>query len=235
VEALKCRLLPYEVNDGPTNMAADEVLLLSAANGIASLRFYGWSTPTVSLGYFQSHHELDATPELRKLPLVRRATGGKTLVHHHELTYCLAIPRTAELAQKVWLDMHGPIAAALARLGVVVHPHATTSSHTGPLCFHAFTSGDLMLNGHKVVGSAQRKHHGAIMQHGGILLAQSPHTPSLPGIRELTGKEIHGEMMALLISERLKAEAGLWTDEEREQTTRLSKEKYGDSDWTFKR
>ena len=47
------RLLPLEIADGPSNMAADEMLLESAAQGVASLRFYGWSEATVSLGYFQ--------------------------------------------------------------------------------------------------------------------------------------------------------------------------------------
>src|ERR1043166_1816340 len=81
------RLLPASGATGPTNMACDETLVHSAADGIASLRFYTWTTATVSLGYFQSHAVRLTDPLLANLPFVRRPSGGATLVHHHELTY----------------------------------------------------------------------------------------------------------------------------------------------------
>ena len=68
------RLFPYQVADGPHNMAADEVLLEAAVAGVASLRFYGWSEPTVSLGYFQPR-TASAAPCLAGLPWVRRPSG----------------------------------------------------------------------------------------------------------------------------------------------------------------
>src|SRR5437764_1062452 len=87
------RLLPFAVADGPQNMAADEVMLHTAAEEeITSLRFYGWSVATVSMGYFQAA-SVRWQPRLAELPWVRRPSGGKTLVHHHELTYALALPR----------------------------------------------------------------------------------------------------------------------------------------------
>ena len=89
---MRIRLLPFAIADGVTNMAADEVMLRSAADGIASLRFYGWAQATVSLGYFQSHVANRADPKLGALPWVRRPSGGATLVHHHALTYALALP-----------------------------------------------------------------------------------------------------------------------------------------------
>src|SRR5262249_13270053 len=92
VEELTCRLLPYTVADGQTNVATDEALLESALAGVATLRFYGWSEPTLSLGYFQSHTIRLADPLLAELPFVRRPSGGDTLVQHHELTYALALP-----------------------------------------------------------------------------------------------------------------------------------------------
>src|ERR1051326_1065531 len=90
---LLCRLLPFAVADGPQNMAADEVLLHSAAAGQVSLRFYGWTEATLSLGYFQHAARRLDDPLLPELPFVRRPTGGDALVHHQELTYCLAVPR----------------------------------------------------------------------------------------------------------------------------------------------
>ena len=92
MEAVTCRLLPYAVADGPHHMAADEVLLESAAAGVASLRLYGWATATASLGYFQPARLLGEDPLLAALPFVRRPSGGDTLVHHHEVTYALGLP-----------------------------------------------------------------------------------------------------------------------------------------------
>src|SRR5262249_54297242 len=86
------RVLPLETADGPTNMAADEVLLEAAVAGSASLRFYTWSEPTLSLGYFQHEALRHTDASLAGLPWVRRPSGGATLVHHHELTYALALP-----------------------------------------------------------------------------------------------------------------------------------------------
>src|SRR4051812_24733304 len=89
------RLLPWRVADGAAHMAADEALLVSAAGGAASLRFYGWAAPTLSLGYFQPHAPARARAELAALDWVRRPTGGLALVHHHEITYALALPPEA--------------------------------------------------------------------------------------------------------------------------------------------
>src|SRR5690348_12590779 len=88
------RLLPFAPADGATNMALDEALLLTAADrGTASLRFYTWSAPTVSLGYFQPAASRAENPNLAGLAWVRRSTGGAAIVHHHELTYALALPK----------------------------------------------------------------------------------------------------------------------------------------------
>ncbi|MBI1918379.1 MAG: lipoate--protein ligase family protein, partial [Planctomycetes bacterium] len=159
---LSCRLLPDAVANGPANMASDEVLLRSAASGQPSLRFYGWTEATLSLGYFQAAARRLEDPLLRDLPVVRRPTGGDALVHHHELTYCLAVP--AQPAP--WLAMPEVIATALAEFGVEAHLHAAggEDSVSGFLCFEHFTTGDLIVNGAKVVGSARRKQRDAVMQ-----------------------------------------------------------------------
>src|SRR5262245_12000420 len=152
---LLCRLLPFAVANGPQNMAADEVLLHSAAAGQASLRFYGWTEATLSLGYFQhSTRRLD-DPLLRELPFVRRPTGGDALVHHHELTYCLAVPSASGASDgpgnrdrghhwprspryaAPWLRMHEIIAAALAEFGIDARLHAPSGGDVFAvfLCF----------------------------------------------------------------------------------------------------
>src|SRR2546423_14521737 len=74
------RLLPFDTRPGPAALAADEVLLEhAAAGGVASLRFYQWAEPTLSLGYFQSAADRLADPLVAGLPFVRRASGGAGL------------------------------------------------------------------------------------------------------------------------------------------------------------
>src|SRR5205085_9543391 len=111
------RVLPYAVADGPHNMSADEVLLASAATAkMASLRFYGWSEPTLTLGYFQPERLRHTESGLAQLPYVRRPTGGASLVHHHEVTYALALPAGQPWqGDEPWLRrMHAIIASALS-------------------------------------------------------------------------------------------------------------------------
>src|SRR5947207_926902 len=99
-------------------MAADEVMLESAGQGIASLRFYEWSLPSLSLGYFQSAEMRLHDPALAGLEWVRRLTGGGALVHDHELTYALALPASSPWLRELgraneWIAiMHGVITQA---------------------------------------------------------------------------------------------------------------------------
>jgi lipoate-protein ligase A len=234
-----CRLLPYAVADGPHNMAADEMLLEAAAAGTASLRFYGWSDATVSLGYFQAH-----AVRPPHLPYVRRPSGGMMLVHHHELTYCLALPAEAAWqGGEPWLRrMHRILGAALARFGIATHLHEAPDVHRDtPLCFRHLTAGDLLIDGAKVAGSAQRRHRGALMQHGGLLLAESPFTPELPGIQELTGRNLGSEQTIETIQKAFIEQTGCnllgagWQEGERRRIEELIREKYARAVWNDKR
>lgn len=241
------RLLPFQVSPGPENMAADESMLASAADGVLSLRFYGWSSPTLSLGYFQPAEVRNSNPKLQPLSWVRRASGGAALVHHHELTYALALP--AGLANRPRSElpwtcrMHQVIARALQR-----HSVTATSVVCGQerklgevLCFLDQTPGDLLVAGSKVVGSAQRKQKGAILQHGGILLKQSEHAPELPGIRELSGVVIDPDTLCQSIVEELANETGWeilqgqWAVAELAEASRHLAERYTADAWNLKR
>jgi lipoate-protein ligase A len=227
-------------------MAADEVLLGAAAAGTTSLRFYGWSAATLSLGYFQPERVRHREERLAALPFVRRPTGGDALVHHLELTYALALPAGAPWhGPEPWLRrMHRLIAAALAELGVPAElyaPPPRPAPFTGVLCFHHETAGDVIVGRGKVVGSAQRRQRGALLQHGAILLAQSPHTPSLPGILELTGRHLGTEEMGRAVQRHF-VEAtgwelvpGRWDEDERRRIEELAAGKYGSDDWNRKR
>ncbi|HEX8199322.1 MAG TPA: lipoate--protein ligase, partial [Isosphaeraceae bacterium] len=116
-------MLPHEDADGPVNMAWDEVLLdaVAASGDAAALRTYGWTEPTLSLGYFQALDEARADPRWRDVPIVRRPTGGGAIWHHHEVTYALAVPRAHPLAARapdLYRAVHAAIAGALRDRGV---------------------------------------------------------------------------------------------------------------------
>lgn len=245
MEALTCRLLPFALGDGAVNMAADEVLLHGAERGEIGLRFYGWIQPTVSLGYFQPAAVLSEKKNLRRLPWVRRPTGGATLVHHFELTYALALPPSAvpRIGENWMTRFHRLIAAALANLGIegiepVADREATLDS---VLCFGQHTRGDLLLQGHKVVGSAQRRHHRCLLQHGAILLAGSPTTPELPGIADLAGKVVSEIAVQESLLDQVRRDtnwtlqASSWSEEEKHLLERTAREKYLGRSWNERR
>jgi lipoate-protein ligase A len=222
------------------NMALDETLLQSALSGTASLRFYTWTEATLSLGYFQPHAE-----RLPGIAWVRRTTGGDAILHHHELTYCLALPAGSPWHNnESWLcRMHHIIAAALKQLGVETKSVVCgEEQRLGPfLCFQHQTPADLAINGHKVVGSAQRRPHGAMMQHGSILLGRSEHAPNLPGIADLTGVSISISDLDRAIVANFARETGWsvepseWSDIERDAASELDRTKYSAAEWNEKR
>ncbi|SRR5579875_401989 len=243
---LYCRLLPFHVAEGAWNMAADEILLQAAAAGTASFRLYGWSQPTLSLGYFQSSVASRAYPRLGELAWVRRPSGGAALVHHREVTYALALPPGApwQKSGESWLRrMHVFLAEALASLGVTARlcGEGEEKKIDDVLCFLHQTPGDLLLDNAKIVGSAQRKQRGALMQHGSILLAASPWTPQLPGIRELADANLSVKTLGAAVVEQLAKQTGWhliaseWTPQERQCISELAASKYTQAAWNSKR
>jgi lipoate-protein ligase A len=239
------RLLPYAVADGPHNMAADEVLLEQALRGVASLRLYGWTEATLSLGYFQPERQRLTDPRTARLPFVRRPSGGAALVHHHEITYALGLPAGPPWqGTESWLcRMHGILTRALTDLGVDAtscgQPNAGRFS--GLLCFQHFTPGDLLIGSAKVAGSAQRRHRGALLQHGSLLLATSPFAPDLPGIDQLSGKQLSPQAAGQAIASQFTRATGWelkpanWSADEMGRIEELAAVKYGCAAWNGKR
>jgi lipoate-protein ligase A len=224
-------------------MAADEVMLQAAERGTTALRFYTWDEPTLSLGYFQPAAARLTDPLLADRTWVRRPSGGAAILHHWELTYCLVLPAGLQGKRNWVCTFHDLVAAALRSFGVELHAVGCGEEKKlgDYLCFLHQTPGDLLIDSSKVAGSAQRKRRGALMQHGSILLAQSPCTPALPGIAELSGKRLGAEEL----TERL---AGLFrkqmnwdlresefTDEEERQIAEMAREKYQSIEWNEKR
>lgn len=165
VEALDV-IASLDALDGPQQMALDEVLLGSVRQ--PTLRFYRWSDPWVSFGYFQSHREVTGLhPEWH---LVRRWTGGGIVVHDGDITFSLMIPSTDPLAvlppSRFYALLHGKlmtlIGGGLAGEGDIVQ---------GAACFSSPSRDDVMVSGSKVMGGALRRSRGALLYQGSLCLS----------------------------------------------------------------
>ncbi|MGZ0171792.1 MAG: lipoate--protein ligase family protein, partial [Planctomycetales bacterium] len=180
-----------EARSGSWNMATDEYLLEAAlADGLKAVRMYRWNEPTVSLGYFQDSDDDALSTTLKNLAAVRRLSGGGAILHHNELTYSFVLPATDPLAQvptELYGRVHNAIIDVLRDFGVdcAMRGEDNAKSDEPFLCFVRGDRHDIHCNGHKVVGSAQRRRKGAVLQHGSILLEHSEHAPEIPGLRNL--------------------------------------------------
>jgi len=157
---------------GAENMATDEALLdrVLRSRG-AFLRLYRWDPPTLSIGRNQP---LDAIGQ-RNVPIVRRPTGGQAVWHEHEITYAVAAPIAAfGSLRHAYREIHTRIAMALRSLGIdaVLAEQRPTVQPSNRLtsCFAQPAGGEILVNGRKLVGSAQMRRGDAFLQHGSILL-----------------------------------------------------------------
>jgi lipoate-protein ligase A len=156
------------------NMAFDAGLLEAAPSlGKPVLRFYGWTEPAASFGYFQKHAEVERLTFLR--PLVRRPTGGGIVPHDADWTYSLAFPpvdpwyslRATESYERV----HEWIKAAFQRLGVATELAPCCRKVLPGQCFAGHEKFDLLWCGQKIAGAAQRRTKTGLLIQGSV---QSP-------------------------------------------------------------
>ena len=162
---------------GAENMALDEALLERAsASGTAVLRVYTWSEPTISFGRNQAArgtYDPDRARE-RGVAVVRRPTGGRSLLHHREITYSVTAPaHLAGSLRESYGRINRLLVGGLRRLGVSVEVAAPRERSLPPSaapCFERPAAGELVVDGRKLVGSAQWRDQGAMLQHGSILV-----------------------------------------------------------------
>lgn len=173
-------------------MAFDEALLERCVEkNVCHLRLYRWQRPTVSLGYFQDYQPESIPEHLRSLDVVRRLSGGGAILHHHELTYSCSVPPEHPLAKipaEIYRRVHECLMDSLRERGVVCAMRgASLAFPQGEpfLCYSRGDENDVLCQGHKIIGSAQRRRRGAVLQHGSILLKRSPHALQFPGIEDL--------------------------------------------------
>lgn len=171
------RLLRDGAGAGPWNMGVDEALLASAvAAGLPTLRLYAWSGPWLSLGYAQGLAPVrQQACRAAGVGWVRRSTGGSAVLHGRDLTYAVAAPAAllpGGLAETYELLAEG-LRLALATLGVSTRPGGTVAGGAGARgfdCFAAPAGHELCVGDHKLVGSAQRRAAGGVLQHGSVRL-----------------------------------------------------------------
>lgn len=172
------RIVVHAAASGAWNMAVDEALLDDPEGGW-TLRLYRWERPTISLGYAQPYARGVDTAVARRLgiPVVRRPTGGRAVLHADEITYALTGPvDRSPLSGSVshsYRCIAAGLQAGLRRLGAdlqIERSGPTPRPESKGPCFSARTRYELSARGRKVVGSAQRRRDGRLLQHGAVLL-----------------------------------------------------------------
>lgn len=171
------RLLFVPPRDGAENMARD-VALMDRARSTGEFVFsvYGWSSPTLSFGRNQaaaSGYDRERVGAAG-IDVVRRPTGGRSILHHREVTYSVTGPdsRTASLSD-VYDRINDILYDALREIGVpaeVAMPASRSPAPDFSSCFEMPVRGELIAEGRKLVGSAQYREGGAFLQHGSILV-----------------------------------------------------------------
>jgi lipoate-protein ligase A len=173
-------------------MAVDEALLLHAPRGGPTLRLYTWSLPTVSLGFRQGDPGWLDRCRAVGVDVVRRPSGGGAVLHGGDLTYAIVVPAGSSDVpgdlQGSYLWIRTVLLDGLRRAGLPVAPaRSDTGADALPLCFSGSLGLEIELEGHKLVGSAQRRTPLAVLQHGSIRLGEPPDVrdalfgDSLPG------------------------------------------------------
>jgi lipoate-protein ligase A len=249
-------------------MALDEALMASAGRGVVTLRFYGWHPPCLSFGRNQAakgRYDPEAARG-RGIDVVRRPTGGRAVLHHREITYSVTAPAGLWGGLRACYGrINRGLARGLAEVGVPLDSVATVESgRAGTLgapaplaraCFRDPLPGELTSGGRKLVGSAQCRVDGALLQHGSILihddqsevdtlLVTPPAGGALPSgacsIHELLGRvppreELVGALAAGFAEEfEVRLEPGE-PDPSEQRAARSLEARYLDPEWTWRR
>jgi lipoate-protein ligase A len=246
---------------GSLNMAVDEFLFRGASQGKGtSLRFYQWDKPTVSISYGQ---EAERTVDLaccraQGIPVVRRMTGGKVVLHGREATYSLASSDT-ETFSATLRDSYRLISLALVR-GLSDLGLSARLSPAPPLpylrelmpCFAFPARDEVEIAGRKIVGSAQKRSGAAFLQHGSIPLetdetllkavARSDRDDEIrmTSLSEALGRPIAFTEAASRLAQGFSATFGItlspyhFTREDWQTIFSIESRRYGNEAWTFR-
>jgi lipoate-protein ligase A len=273
LDSAEWRLILPTTHDGATNMAIDEAIGDAVRDGAAlpTLRFYGWQPACLSLGRAQSWDvaDFERCADLG-WDVVRRPTGGRAVLHIDELTYSVVAPESEPRVKGGVLESYRRLSAALYnglhQLGIQPEralPYYADRGATGPACFDGPSDYEVTIAQRKLIGSAQQRRNGIVLQHGSL-----PLTGDVTRVR--LGLRLDGDGQRAALQNRLRwrattlaeALAGreLSLDEsadylrrgfeetlnitfveselssaERERATQIRKEKYANDTWTKRR
>ena len=201
------------------NMAVDEALLLSATAPI--LRFYRWSRPSLSFGYFGRHAEV--ANQAAQRDLVRRWTGGGIVLHGNDLTYSILVPRTHLSFIRSSLEVYGAVHEAMRRALETNQIAATLAERAMPKvsenCFANPVRADVLIGERKIAGAAHRRSRFGLLHQGSI------QRPDLP--------DKFRDDFAQSLCERFEKKATEPSLLERAE--RIAAEKYGSDAWLRRR
>ena len=258
------RLVRSGPADGATNMAVDEAILRAVAQGLVppTLRLYAWEPPSLSLGRAQPVADADREALAEAgLGLVRRPTGGRAILHIDELTYSVAAPeddpRVAGGIIESYRRLSAALAHALTALGVADlaadRRAERRHSRAGPVCFELPSDYEITAGGRKLVGSAQMRALGAVLQHGALplcgditricrFLSAHPDPERVraraTNLEQVLGRRVTWDEAALALEAsfaevlNLALQPGDLTAQELAWASELRAEKYGSEAWT---
>lgn len=266
------RLLVDRPTLGAWNMSADEAIMNDVISGksLPTIRFYAWQPTTLSLGYAQPSSDADITRlQDRGWGLVRRATGGRAILHHHELTYSVMLPESHPLTQLGIIESYRQISLAITHglelLGLQTQADRKQGSlkDMGAVCFETPSHYEITTqDGRKLVGSAQLRRRGALLQHGTLPLygdvSDICDALTYPDVKERDLSKISVRKRAATLHDALGVIVS-WDDavkamvtgfqtvfeadfvqdclssHEQIEVERLVQEVYGHNEWTFRR
>ncbi len=205
---MKVKFLDYNCYNGSKNMAFDSKMLESAIRenqDYASIRFYGWSPKCISLGKSQVEDDINSFG----IDIVKRVTGGRALLHDNELTYAVVMPQNENegiLASYKFIS--DGLILGFKELGIELD-YAGTKKGSAKYCMNISCGADVSFMGKKLIGSAQFRSHGYILQHGSILFdldydliekifGQKPDKNSIVTMKEINDKITKEELVGAL-------------------------------------
>ncbi|WP_408955957.1 biotin/lipoate A/B protein ligase family protein [Natroniella sp. ANB-PHB2] len=268
------RLVNTGRQSGAMNMALDEAILEAVKAGQVkpTIRFYTWQPSAISLGYFQKlGEEIDIIAcQQHEVDIVRRLTGGRAVLHDNELTYSLIAPAQiswlSESIVKSYKTISQGLVEGLQQLGIsaemVSLADKVKRDRQSAACFDATSWHEVAVAGKKIIGSAQTRKQGMILQHGSIIRGQNLEqlfsilkfsnqrekkrlkrlfNTKATSIQEVidttpTLEELR-EAFKIGFEEALKLNLNFEkiTEEELERATELMVNKYREQAWTYKR
>jgi len=219
------------------NMALDEALLETVSQiGKPVLRFYGWTEPAATFGYFQKHADVERATLLR--PLVRRPTGGGIVPHDADWTYSLVFPPGHEWhslkAEESYRRVHDWLRLAFAAFNFETElaPSAKKNAVRNPqsaspgACFSGHEKFDLLWHGKKIAGAAQRRNKLGLLIQGSV--QPPPRSPARTdweeAMRAVAAKGFSVKWNDFSLDAKLV-----------EHSARLAQEKYSQADYNQKR